>query len=97
MIDQREALKIWEKYITELYDGDNRKLRSQNEDAQTQKNKAPIFPTVKWKNVIRQNICRPQEMMMTLRITSDCWKMTISNDATDSTTRVKLESDSSIR
>jgi hypothetical protein len=96
MIDQREALKIWEKYITELYSGDTRKRRSQPEDAQTQKKKAPIFPTVKWKNVISQKISRPQEMMK-LGMTSDCWKKTISNDATDSTTRVKLESDSSIR
>jgi hypothetical protein len=53
MIDKREPLKIWEKYITELYDGHARKRRSQPEDAQMQKKKAPIFRTVKWKNVIR--------------------------------------------
>jgi hypothetical protein len=78
MIDQRGALKIWEKYITELYDADTRKCRSQPEDAQMQK-KTPIFRTVKWKNVIRQKISRPQEMLMKLGMTSDCWKKTISN------------------
>ena len=79
MIDQRAALKIWEKYITELHDGDTRNRRSQPEDAQMQKKKAPIFRTVKWKNVIRQKISRPQEMMMKLGMISDCWKKTVSN------------------
>jgi hypothetical protein len=78
VIDQRGALKIWEKYITELYDGDTKKRRSQPEDAQMQKKKVPIFRSVKWKNVIRQEISRPQEMMMKLGMTSDCWKKTIS-------------------
>jgi hypothetical protein len=79
--DQRGALKIWEKYITELYDGDTRKRRIQPEDKQMQKKKkkTPIFRTVKWKNLISQKISRPQEMMMKLGMTSDCWKTTISN------------------
>jgi hypothetical protein len=37
--DQRGALKIWEKYITELYDEDAGKRRSQLEDTQMQKKK----------------------------------------------------------
>jgi len=46
--DQRGALKIWEKYITELYDADTRKRGSQPEDAQMQKKKkTPVFRTVK--------------------------------------------------
>jgi hypothetical protein len=62
--DHRGALKIWEKCITDLYDGDTRKCRSQPEDAQMQKTKAPLFSTAKWKNVIRQKVSRPQEMIM---------------------------------
>jgi len=77
--DQRGVLKIWEKYITELYDGDTRKRGNKPEDAQMQKKKTPIFRTVKWKNVTSQKISRPQEMMMQLGMTSDCWKTTISN------------------
>jgi len=71
--DQRGALKIWEKYTTELYDADTRKRGSQPEDAQMQKKKkTPVFRTVKWKNVMRQKISRPQEVMMQLGMTSDC-------------------------
>jgi hypothetical protein len=35
--DQRRALKIWEKYNTELYDGDTRKCRIQPEDTRKKK------------------------------------------------------------
>ena len=54
-------------------------LQVEHKDAEDAEEEDPIFRTVKWKNVIRQNISRPEETMMNVGMTPDCWKKTVSN------------------
>ena len=70
-VEQSQVLKIWENYVTELYDRPNRPetLEVDLKRKKIQTRKAHIFCKVKWKKLSRKwGIRRLQEMMMYLEM-----------------------------
>ena len=72
-VEQSQVLKIWENYITEIYNGPNQPetLEVEHEEEVDTDEKAHIFGKVKWKKPSRKlGIRRLQEMMMYLEMCS---------------------------
>ena len=56
MVDQRQVLKIWENYVTELYDRPNRPetLEVEFEEEVETDEKGPHIYKVRWKKLSRK-------------------------------------------
>jgi hypothetical protein len=78
--EQSQVLKIWENYITELYDRPNQPetLEVKPEEEGDIEDKGPIFCKVKWqKPSMKCGIRRLQEMMMYLEMCSNYWEKVV--------------------
>ena len=76
-VDQRQVLKIWGNYVTELYDRTYRPetLEVEPEEEIDTDEKGPIFNKVRWKKLLRKlGIGRLQEILIYLEMCSSSWK-----------------------
>jgi len=77
IVDQKQVLKIWDNYITELYNLPNQpeNLEVESEEEEDKDEKPLIFGKVKWKKLpTRWGIRKLQEMVMYLGMYSKCWE-----------------------
>jgi hypothetical protein len=74
-IEQNQALKIWENYISELYDRNNRPETLEVEPEQAVDKKGPhIVQSEVGKVLGKWGIRRLQEVMMYLKMCSNYWE-----------------------